>query len=30
MEDFAMIQTEEDVANFNQKYSVELVLPSEV
>ena len=29
MEDFAMIQTEEDVANFNQKYSVELVLPSE-
>ena len=30
MEDFAMIQTEEDVANFNKKYSVELVLPSEV
>ena len=30
MEDFAMIQTEKDVANFNQKYSVELVLPSEV
>ena len=30
MEDFAMIQTEEDVANFNQKYSVELALPSEV
>jgi hypothetical protein len=29
MEDFAMIQTAEDVANFNQKYSVELVLPSE-
>ena len=29
MEDFAMIQTEEDLANFNQKYSVELVLPSE-
>ena len=30
MEDFAMIQTEKDVANFNQKYSVELALPSEV
>ena len=30
MEDFAMIQTAEDVANFNQKYSVELALPSEV
>jgi len=29
MEDFAMIQTEEDVANFNKKYSVELALPSE-
>jgi len=29
MEDFATIQTEEDVANFNKKYSVELALPSE-
>ena len=28
MEDFAMIQTEEDVANFNKKYSVELALPA--
>ena len=30
MEDFATIQTQQDVDNFNKKYSVELVLPAEV
>ena len=29
MEDFATIQTQQDINNFNQKYSVELVLPAE-
>jgi len=29
MEDFAMIQSQQDVDMFNNKYSVELVLPSE-
>jgi hypothetical protein len=29
MEDFAMIQTQQDINNFNNKYSVELVLPAE-
>ena len=29
LEDFATIQTEQDVANFNKKYSVNLVLPAE-
>ena len=29
MEDFATIQTEQDVSNFNKKYSVNLVLQSE-
>ena len=29
MEDFATIQTQQDINNFNQKYSVELVLPTE-
>jgi len=30
MEDFATIQTQQDVNNFNKKYGVELVLPAEV
>lgn len=30
MEDFATIQTQQDVDNFNKKYGVELVLPAEV
>ena len=29
MEDFATIETEQDIANFNKKYGVNLVLPSE-
>jgi len=29
MEDFATIQTEQDIANFNKKYGVNLILPSE-
>ena len=29
MEDFAMIQTQQDINNFNEKYGVELVLPAE-
>ena len=29
LEDFAVIQTEQDIANFNKKYGVNLVLPSE-
>jgi len=29
LEDFATIQTEQDIANFNKKYGVNLVLPSE-
>ena len=29
LEDFARIQTEQDVANFNKKYGVNLVLPAE-
>ena len=29
MEDFAIIQTEQDISNFNKKYGVNLVLPSE-
>ncbi len=29
MEDFATIQTQQDINNFNQKYGVELVLPAE-
>jgi len=29
MEDFAMIQTQQDINNFNKKYGVELVLPAE-
>ena len=29
MEDFATIQTQQDVNNFNKKYGVELILPSE-
>ena len=29
LEDFAIIQTEQDIANFNKKYGVNLVLPSE-
>ena len=29
LEDFATIQTEQDVANFNKKYGVNLVLPAE-
>ena len=29
LEDFAVIQTEQDVANFNKKYGVNLVLPAE-
>ena len=29
MEDFATIQTEQDISNFNKKYGVNLVLPSE-
>jgi hypothetical protein len=29
MEDFATIQTQQDVNNFNEKYGVELVLPAE-
>ena len=28
LEDFATIQTEQDIANFNKKYGVNLVLPS--
>ena len=28
LEDFAMISTQQDVSQFNQKYSVNLVLPS--
>ena len=28
MEDFAMIQTQQDINNFNKKYGVELVLPA--
>ena len=30
LEDFAMIQTQQDVDNFNTKYNVNLVLPQEV
>jgi hypothetical protein len=29
LEDFAMIQTEQDINTFNKKYGVTLVLPSE-
>jgi hypothetical protein len=29
LEDFATIQTQQDVVLFNQKYDVELVLPAE-
>ena len=29
LEDFATIQTEQDIANFNKKYGVNLVLPAE-
>jgi len=29
LEDFATIQTEQDIANFNKKYGVNLILPSE-
>ena len=29
MEDFATIQTEQDISNFNKKYGVNLILPSE-
>ena len=29
LEDFAMIQTEQDINNFNKKYGVNLVLPTE-
>ena len=29
MEDFATIQSQQDINNFNQKYGVELVLPAE-
>jgi len=29
LEDFAMIQTEQDINNFNKKYGVNLVLPAE-
>ena len=29
LEDFAMIQTEQDINNFNRKYGVTLVLPAE-
>jgi len=29
LEDFAMISTQQDVDNFNKKYSVQLVLPAE-
>ena len=29
MEDFATIQTEQDISTFNKKYGVNLVLPSE-
>ena len=29
LEDFAMIQTEQDINTFNKKYGVNLVLPSE-
>ena len=29
LEDFAVIQTEQDIANFNKKYGVNLVLPAE-
>jgi hypothetical protein len=29
LEDFATIQTEQDIANFNKKYGVSLVLPAE-
>ena len=29
LEDFAIIQTEQDIANFNKKYGVNLVLPAE-
>jgi hypothetical protein len=29
MEDFAMIQSQQDIDIFNNKYSVELILPSE-
>ena len=28
LEDFATIQTEQDIANFNKKYGVNLVLPA--
>ena len=28
LEDFATIQTDQDIANFNKKYGVNLVLPS--
>ena len=28
LEDFAVIQTEQDIANFNKKYGVNLVLPA--
>ena len=29
MEDFATIQTQQDINSFNEKYGVELVLPTE-
>ena len=29
LEDFAIIQTQQDVVNFNNKYNVELILPAE-
>ena len=29
LEDFAVIKTEQDIANFNKKYGVNLVLPAE-
>ena len=29
MEDFATIQTQQDISNFNKKYGVELILPAE-
>jgi hypothetical protein len=29
LEDFATIQTQQDVNNFNMKYNVELILPAE-
>ena len=29
LEDFATIQTQQDVNNFNMKYDVELILPAE-